>query len=199
MRGGERRCRRPRAAGGGPVDGLAAPRVRLAGTADGVRATGLAAPVDVGYDILACGQKSGGWRRGRGRRRPGWRRPGCGMPAVVAAVIEVHEILRLGNGGKVAVGKAGFGRLPGRAAVGKAGLAAAQSGGAGGGLAALYRIFCIGILLVWWGGECQGGWPPPKQVGAGGGFTDFYIGILLALRGGVRFRIIRLLPVLPRL
>ena len=63
-------ARRPRAAGCGPVDGLAAPRARLAGTADGVRETGLAAPADVGYDILACGQESGGWRHWRGRGGP---------------------------------------------------------------------------------------------------------------------------------
>ena len=71
--------------------------------------------------------------------------------------------------------------------------------GAGGGFTALYRIFCIGILLVWCGRECQVVGQPPNQVEAGGGFTDFYIGILLAWCGGVRFRIIRLLPVLPRL
>ena len=72
----------------------------------------------------------------------------------------------------MAVGKAGFGRLPGRpgqGAVGKVRLAAAQSGGAGGGFTALYRIFDIGILLVWCDGGCQAVGQPPNQVGAGGG------------------------------
>ena len=66
-------------------------------------------------------------------------------------------------------------------------------------MAALYRIFYIGILLVWCDGECQVVGPPPNQVGRAAALRGFYIGILLAWCGGVGFRIIRLLPALPRL
>ena len=68
-------------------------------------------------------------------------------------------------------------------------MAAAQSGGAGGGVAALYRIFCIGILLAYCGvgvrlvgcglpvlPEFEVGCQPPRP----GGFTQEFSPVWLA-------------------
>ena len=151
-----------------------------------------------------------GRRRGRNGRRPGlrrypgaWvrRRPGPAVmpasgggrwrgnpveaaPAAVAAVIEVHgltpSLFHQGVAGK------GAGRRPVR----------------WGRAAALQRFTGFSTLAFsWFGavGSVRRLGSRPIRWGRRLRFADFYIGILLARCGGVGFRIIRLLPVLPRL